>query len=367
MTQRKLRILLSWPVLLILCCVPCAADPAPRAGMLFEGHVYRGPSTAAGLPNVTIQLWCYAPPIIPTWQCRLTGTTNASGAFRLRDYADGIPTSVQYRLVKVNPPGYRSHSAQPGVCAWPCISNRTVGADMVEYTIYDFKGTYPGSRFHVLSNPPSLAHMDPQDGQCFAGETQRFAITAYDPDGAQDISQIAIEIDAACGYPYANAVHLWLNPAARRLYLAKDNGYGVREAILPSDGGWGSGQISNSQVTVQLEECRFRADGNALSLDVALRFAPAFAGQYGLCLSITDRSSAVYDERVGDWLIQPPPTRTNTPTIRPTASATPSFTVTTTASATATRTYTPSVTPSAIRTPTPTDGPLHLPLILVQG
>jgi len=84
--------------------VPSDAAPSPQGHMWFNGYVRRGPATTIGIPGVTVQLWCYAPPWINSWNLVDTTVTDANGRFTFTDVS-----SVTHSLY-VNAPGYASRT-----------------------------------------------------------------------------------------------------------------------------------------------------------------------------------------------------------------------------------------------------------------
>ncbi len=328
------------------------AAPVPKGHMYFQGHVRRASAPMVGIPGVTVTLWRYAPPWFNSWQQVDAVMTQSNGFFELHNLlvwnpGDPWPATFYYHIIETDPPGYASYSAIAGSCPPPCSSVQATDFNTIEYRLSDYFGTYSNNIFYD-GRPPHIESISPVDGSSHANETQSFILTATDPDGGPDIRILDLEVDDGCGWPYANAVLVSLQPAARRLYLFNDDDtIPPQEYIFTGPGQWGTGQMENSQCVVDLTGCRYDISGQRLQLRVAIRFKPSYIGSWKLCGRAKDSTNLQDSRQLGTWIIEP----AETPT--PTATRTRTRTRTPTATATATPTPTATATTTA-QTPSPT-------------
>jgi len=344
--MRKLGLALQVVTLLLAMSLPAPLARAEAGGaelsgnMDFRGYVRRASMGMVGVPNVTVQLWLYAPPYVSNWTVRATAVTDATGRFALHDVigwaGDPPPEHYLYHIVKTNPPGYTSVSAQQGACPhFSCEASSVIGADTIHYTLWDSSGVYDYNLFFVTSPGPEVVDVIPANGSSAAGLGQSFVLRARDANGGGEIRVLDLEVDDACGYPYADAIHISLQPLSNRLYLMNDDGTTAQEYILPGPNQWGAGTRENAQCVLHLDESRYWVSGQELNLEVGIHFKDGYRGDWKLCGRAKDSSDQAHSKELGVWRVLAPPTATATATS--TATATPTRT--------ATRTATPTSTP----------------------
>ena len=284
-------------------------DTAPAIPMnTFSGYVRKCPSTVTGISGVTVRLQRYIGS--GTWTQVASTTTNASGAFQLSHAPE--ETTESYRIVEIDPPGYTSCNATPGLLGSKISNN------IIQYDDLAFVSSYGGNIFYdePTNSPPQPISVTPHDGANVLSAVQVFTIRASDADGANDITQLNFEVDDGCGWPIDHAVYVSLQPLSNRIYLQNDAGQGALEGILPGPGQYGTGTLQNSQVILRLDKTRFTRSGQVLTLEVGLRFRTSYLGVWRLCAEARD-SYAARSAEFGTWTVMtaatPTPTATPTP------------------------------------------------------
>ena len=318
MDSRLSRRIIGIAAILLLLAAMLSPQPASLAQgepasppNVFSGYVRRCPATTTGIPNVTVRLQ-YQDTYYGTWNQVATAVTNATGYYELQ-HAPGVG-AANYRIVETDPAGYTSCNAVPGA------GGTKVDNNTIQYTGLMLIGTYDGNIFYDQppNQAPVVTSITPVNGSSAAGALRTFTLVATDANSASDIKSLDLEVDDACGWPDANAIYLFLQPAANRIYLKKDDGAASLEGILPGEWMYGTGTLENSQVILQLDKTRYLRDGNTLTLEVGLRFKASYAGTWKLCGHASDWAGASHTKDLGNWTVTTGPTPTPTPTRTPT-------------------------------------------------
>ncbi len=142
-----------------------------------------------------------------------------------------------------------------------------------------------------------------------AGSAQMFKATYQDPNGGSHIKEVTFSVMSEGVAPgaksrwSANECLVRYDMPANAIWLVPDGG-----------GTWGSHPItagssstfSNSQCTVMASGSSAKVDGNMVTINLELEFAPAFAGTKQIYLAsadVNDRWSNNYQERFGNFTI----------------------------------------------------------------
>jgi hypothetical protein len=137
--------------------------------------------------------------------------------------------------------------------------------------------------FAILGTPVSQllpAAVSPAAG---SGLSQTLAFSFNDPLGWQDLDVVNILIHSVLDG--RNACYLAYSRSAGALYLVPDAGGG----LLPGLALGGAGSTANSQCTVGGAGSSAESDGNVLTLNLALTFSAAFAGNKVIYMAARDR------------------------------------------------------------------------------
>ncbi|MEO7142756.1 MAG: DUF4434 domain-containing protein [Bryobacteraceae bacterium] len=146
--------------------------------------------------------------------------------------------------------------------------------------------------------PPAVGPMTPASG---SGLSRLFDFQAQAGSGNLQWIQILIN-----GTPDAsNACLLYYSPTDDSVYLSADNATDtvaawVGGAVLGTAGT----HLSNSQCTLDYENSSVVKSGAAISLNLSLQFAPAWAGAKNVYLAAADAAQQVAWPYVGYWTVQ---------------------------------------------------------------
>lgn len=153
-----------------------------------------------------------------------------------------------------------------------------------------------------IAGPPTIVGLTPGTG---AGESVTFKAVYSDPNGAGDLNEILLQVNAA--QSSANACYVYYQPSANQLYLANNAGAWMTPALTPGV----IATASNSQCTLNAASSSVSTAGNNLTLNVALTFSSTFLGTNNVYLyaaGLSGQNSGWVKE--GTW--SPTPTQTIT-------------------------------------------------------
>jgi hypothetical protein len=155
----------------------------------------------------------------------------------------------------------------------------------------------------VVPVAPTAVSVTPSSG---SGTTQTFSLLYWDANGADKITYVQALINGSLSWYRACAV-LYLQ-SSNRLYLVLDSGAGWQGPLTPGQ----AGTVSNSQCTLDGGGSSVSAVGNNLTVNAALTFKPAFAGNKTVYLDAEDTPNSLSSgfQTLGTWTV---------PTLGPTA------------------------------------------------
>jgi hypothetical protein len=157
-------------------------------------------------------------------------------------------------------------------------------------------GTYGAFVAKIGKPGPEILGVTPNSG---SGSTQTFVFQFSDPQGAADLSTVAVlfhsntDTAAACAILY--------DRAANTLALLSDSGSVPSSALTP-----GSGSQHNSQCALSGAGSSVSLSGNILTLSLALTFQAAFAGTQNIYLQATSPNGSTGWVGSGSWTVPVP-------------------------------------------------------------
>jgi hypothetical protein len=195
-------------------------------------------------------------------------------------------------------------SITPSVCTVSGTTLKPVAAGTCSIT-----ATQPGNStyaaatpvtqtFKVLSPPPAIVSFSPNSG---AGTSVTFKAVYSDPNGAGDLSELLLQVNAS--QSSANACYVYYQPKGNHLYLANDSGNAwTAPALTPGV----AGTASNSQCTLNAGTSSITTMGDDLTLSVALTFSSTVTGSQNVYLyaaNLSGQNSGWVKE--GTWAPNP--------------------------------------------------------------
>ena len=144
------------------------------------------------------------------------------------------------------------------------------------------------------STPPSPGTVNPSSGN---GSSQTFTATYSDPAGAADIAVARVLINSS--FSGTNACFIYFNQSASdTLYLLSDAG--AFQSGIPIGS---AGTLSNSQCSVNVGASSASLLGNALTLNLAITFTPAFVGAKDVFLEAQSSTLVGAWAQGGTWTV----------------------------------------------------------------
>ena len=138
--------------------------------------------------------------------------------------------------------------------------------------------------------------VDPTSGSGFA---QAFTASFLDTNGAADIAQARLLIQAGSGSSLANQCIMRYDRAANNLYLLADDGVNY---LGPITGG-GYDTLANSQCVIT-GGYNLQMLGNILQVDFSVLFTTGFEGSHQMSLSVlTNAGSLITSGTAGSWSV----------------------------------------------------------------
>jgi Bacterial Ig-like domain (group 3)/FG-GAP-like repeat len=125
------------------------------------------------------------------------------------------------------------------------------------------------------AGPPAVVSLSPSAG---AGSLVTFSAVYSDPNGAADLNEILLQINAT--QSGVNACYIYYQPQGNHLYLANNAGAWITPALTPGV----TGSVANSQCELNAGSSSVTASGNNLTLNVALTFSSVVKGSPNLYL-----------------------------------------------------------------------------------
>jgi hypothetical protein len=141
--------------------------------------------------------------------------------------------------------------------------------------------------------PPAAVSVTPGSG---SGPSQTFSYVFSDANGFADISAAQLLVNG--GLNAANGCYLYYGRAANTIWLANDAG----TQYVGSKTLGVAGTLQNNQCVVDAGASSASGVGNALTLNVALSFTPAFAGTKTNFMFVADNAGALSGwQAKGTW------------------------------------------------------------------
>jgi hypothetical protein len=163
----------------------------------------------------------------------------------------------------------------------------------------------------TLQSAPAAVGVTPSSG---SGASQTFTLQYSDPAGAGSLQTVWVYFSATLANPASNSCLLYYNVGANQINLAQNSGTAWTTATPGS-----AMTLENGQCSLNAAETTVMLSGNTLTLNLAMTFAPAYAGAKNVYLYAADvsGSNSGWQQR-GAWTV---PASSGTPA---TVSVTPS-------------------------------------------
>ena len=150
----------------------------------------------------------------------------------------------------------------------------------------------------IVPSGPEPVSVTPNSG---SGASQTFSFVFTDPAGATDITATQIGINtSAVG---ASACWMYYAAATELIYLASDAGVFSNAGLALGS----SGVLQNSQCTINVSGSSVSLSGDTLTLNLALSFAPTFAGTKNIYLWVRNSSFTSNFIQEGTWTVASTP------------------------------------------------------------
>jgi hypothetical protein len=154
-------------------------------------------------------------------------------------------------------------------------------------------GSWTVSSGGESASPPAPVSVTPNTG---SGSPETFAFEFSDGNGAADIASAQIDISAQLSA--TNACYLYYSRASNALYLANNAGAWQGPVTVG-----GTGDLANSQCTVNTATSSVSMSGNTLTLNLALSFTGAFAGAKNIYMEVRNATVDSGWSKLGGWTV----------------------------------------------------------------
>ena len=153
----------------------------------------------------------------------------------------------------------------------------------------------PG-RFPPRRAVPTANSVTPNSG---SGASQTFALQYSDTAGATSLQSVWAYFNATLANPASNSCLLYYNVAANQINLLKDSA----TAWLAATPGAAT-TLQNSQCSLNVAATSVALSGNTLTLNLAMTFAPAYAGAKNIYMYAADTSGSNSGwQPLGSWTV----------------------------------------------------------------
>jgi hypothetical protein len=143
---------------------------------------------------------------------------------------------------------------------------------------------------------PTANSVTPSSG---SGASQSFALQYSDSAGATSLQSVWVYFNATLANPASNSCLLYYNVSAKQINLLQNNGTGWLAATPGA-----ATTLQNSQCSLNVAATSVVLSGNTLTLNLAMKFAPAFAGAKNIYMHAVDTSEANSGwETLGTWTV----------------------------------------------------------------
>jgi len=148
----------------------------------------------------------------------------------------------------------------------------------------------------TLQNQPTPVSLSPSSG---SGTSQTFAASFSDGAGASDILAARVVFDSSLSG--TSSCFLYYAAAPQALYLLSDSGAFQSPLTIGA-----SGTLSNGQCSVNVGASSVVMSGDLLTLNLAISFAPAFAGVKNVYLEAQNATVLGPWSEAGTWTVAGP-------------------------------------------------------------
>ncbi len=143
---------------------------------------------------------------------------------------------------------------------------------------------------------PASNSVSPSSG---SGSSQGFALQYSDSSGATSLQSVWVYFNATLANPASNSCLLYYSVAAKQINLLENNGTGWLAATPGA-----ATTLQNSQCSLNVAATSVILSGNNLTLNLAMTFAPAYAGAKNIYMNAVDTSGANSGwQTLGAWTV----------------------------------------------------------------
>jgi hypothetical protein len=199
--------------------------------------------------------------------------------------------------------GASSTSASGNLLTVTLVVSFTAAFDGAKYSFAEVRNASRNSGWAALGTwtvtsgapppPPSVVSVTPNSG---SGSTQSFSFAYTDSGGAANIASTQIVINATLSA--TGSCYLFYVRGVNKLFLASDAGV-WQGPLTPGV----SGTLQNSQCALNAGTSSVNASGNNLTVNLALSFAPGFAGAKNVYAEVRSATTDVGWVQSGTWTV----------------------------------------------------------------
>ena len=143
---------------------------------------------------------------------------------------------------------------------------------------------------------PTANSVTPNSG---SGASQTFALQYSDSAGATSLHSVWAYFNATLANPASNSCLLYYNVAANQINLLQNSGTAWFAATPGA-----ATTLQNSQCSLNVAESSVLLSGNTLRLNLAMTFAPAYAGAKNIYMYAADTSGSNSGwQLLGSWTV----------------------------------------------------------------
>jgi len=146
------------------------------------------------------------------------------------------------------------------------------------------------------SGTPSAVSVTPSSG---SAASQNFALKYSDTAGASNLKLLYAYFNATLASPASNSCFVYYSVAANQINLLNDAGTAYSTAVLGA-----ATTLQNGHCSVNVAATTAVPSGNNLTLNLAMAFAPAYAGTKNIYMYATDISGSNSGwQTAGSWIV----------------------------------------------------------------
>ncbi|HZU29401.1 MAG TPA: hypothetical protein VFA04_28010 [Bryobacteraceae bacterium] len=188
------------------------------------------------------------------------------------------------------------------------ITLDVTAGDRIDFSVgYGSGGFYNDSTALMATIGPAIPEAPPSVGTVIMpgsgyGSSGKFQFQFSDPNGGGDIARTYVLFSATRSA--ANACEISWVASTGRLYLAADNAQSWLSYLVPG----GSGQLQNSQCTLNAATSAATRSGNNLTITLDLSFTAAANGEKQIWAYVQDKAGELAGwTNVGNWTVSAGP------------------------------------------------------------